>query len=142
MNSREVLVGKKGSRCFMVRNAKVLDLDNRQFLRISLARVIKKTDVMIGTREGVTRAIEHLIAEPYDLAMNHSITDRSRPNLTPRVWNIDPDIPVLMPGDGNKLNTTSKALKVGARDCLAMEPVEPHNIIRYIRLAIADRHKN
>ncbi len=126
----------------MVRNAKVFDLDNNQFLRFSLAQVIKKTDYLIGTREGAVRAIEHIQAEPYDLAVSHPSTDRSRPNLTPRVWNIDPDIPVLMPGGGNSLNPASKALKVGARDCLAMEPVETHNIIRYIRLAIADRHQN
>ncbi|MGE5223333.1 MAG: hypothetical protein ACM3PY_12915 [Omnitrophica WOR_2 bacterium] len=126
----------------MVRNAKVFDLDNGQFFRISLAQVIAKTNPLHGTKESATRVIEHLKAEPYDLSMNHPLTGRSRPNLTPRVWNIDPDIPVLMPRCADDLSPAPKALKVGARDCLAMEPVEPHNIIRYIRLAIADRHQN
>jgi DNA-binding NarL/FixJ family response regulator len=126
----------------MVRNAKVFDLDNSQFFRISLAQVIAKTNRVVGAREGATQEIEYLKAEPYDLAMNHPLAGRSRPNLTPRVWNIDPDIPVLMPRYSDSLSPAPKALKVGARDCLAMEPVEPQNIIRYIRLAIADRHHN
>ncbi len=127
----------------MDRNAKIFSVDDMQYVALSLAQVTHKSVFRLGTNEKLRKVVEYIQAKPYDLALcDQAPADCPEPNLVPRIQDIDPDIPILFQNRIDNPKSNSRALKVGALDCLQKEPIDPRVVGRYLSSMIFDRHQN
>jgi DNA-binding NtrC family response regulator len=118
---------------------RILIVDDEMVVRDSLARWFESEDFEVMTASSASEALEQLARSRFDLAL----VDIKMPGvdgieLQQRLFQADPDLPVIIMTGYASVETAVKALKAGAYDYIT-KPFDPDDLVHLVKNAVSHR---
>jgi DNA-binding response OmpR family regulator len=110
-------------------NSTILVIDDEEYLRKSLSKLLQKDGYAVTAASGGPEALQYLQAGAYDLAfLDLMMPDMDGLTLLGEIRKRYPDMPVLILTANATMESAIEAVRQGARDYL-VKPIDPPRIL-------------
>jgi DNA-binding response OmpR family regulator len=111
----------------------ILVIDDEEYLRLSLAMILKREGYIVRTAANIREARQYLQEDTYDLAfLDLKLPDGRGLTLLPELRSQFEDMPVLILTAHDMLESATEAVRLGARDYF-LKPADPAVIIQRVK---------